>query len=625
MKKIYYPLLAAGFLTCAAASMQAAPQGVVATAEEGEEWGDQKPYGPTLTMAFVVTDNGSQFMAEGNIVCPTQLMSDWETGAPDRDITGKIEKVYVEKSCYEAGVYNELVTEWTDLTPGQELQFADDSVLPGYNWVYTAYAVVNGLTSDNWYGQFNLYSGFRPESPESVKGTSVQGHAPITVSMVIPDAVQGTLSDGLVYAPERVYVTRSFRPEGEWMSTDPEEVWSQENPEKGVEISFVDTNNGEELAPGTYTYDCYVSWKWGESYPTSVNVGLFEDAPGDPQDVFARAVQEGVVITWTPPVEGDAGGWVNPEGITYDVYRYSNFSRGALVASDVEGLSALDDLEGIDAQTLMQYQVIAKNHLGSSSDWGGISSEIIVGPGKQLPFVETFPSTGFSADAENIWIRQLYAGDANWYTAAYAGFADETGKWVDINPSMEGHGMVQTGFASYYPYGVSCYMSGDIDFTEFENGTLTFSYYTHPLGSVDLAVDIVRYDDFDPDQSDIMPLDEGDAYEMVWFGSCQGEEGWQDVSVDFTGFKDSDSVMIRFRAMQDIPDSGVYVPCCIQYVKLEGKNGDVHVEGLGAEAASVEYYNLQGVRIAAPVKGEVSIRRTILSDGSVRASKVVVK
>ena len=254
MKKFYVSLLAAGLVACTAADALATPQGIVTVADTGDQWPDQKPYGPNLTMTFVVTDNGTKAMTEGKIVCPVSMMSDYMTGAPERPIQGKIEKVYVVKSCSALGKSDVPVAEWTELNPGQELSFTDHEIEVGYDWNYTAFAVVNGNTSENWYGTHGVFTGFRPASPESVKGTGSEGHGPVTVSMVIPDRTRDDLSAGMVYKPGRVYVTRSYCPEGEWMYTDPVEVWSQENPETGVEISFVDTNNGEEMQPGKYTY-----------------------------------------------------------------------------------------------------------------------------------------------------------------------------------------------------------------------------------------------------------------------------------------------------------------------------------------------------------------------------------
>ena len=54
---------------------------------------------------------------------------------------------------------------------------------------------------------------------------------------------------------------------------------------------------------------------------------------------------------------------------------------------------------------------------------------------------------------------------------------------------------------------------------------------------------------------------------------------------------------------------------------------DSAVEGVNADANVVGevYYNLQGVRVIEPAKGQVAIRVATLSDGSVRASKVVVR
>lgn len=54
---------------------------------------------------------------------------------------------------------------------------------------------------------------------------------------------------------------------------------------------------------------------------------------------------------------------------------------------------------------------------------------------------------------------------------------------------------------------------------------------------------------------------------------------------------------------------------------------DSAVEGVNADANVVGevYYNLQGVRVIEPAKGQVAIRVATFSDGSVRASKVVVR
>lgn len=54
---------------------------------------------------------------------------------------------------------------------------------------------------------------------------------------------------------------------------------------------------------------------------------------------------------------------------------------------------------------------------------------------------------------------------------------------------------------------------------------------------------------------------------------------------------------------------------------------DSAVEGVNSDAnvVSTVYFNLQGVRVNEPAKGQVAIRVATLSDGSVRASKVVVK
>ncbi|MDE6340818.1 MAG: hypothetical protein K2K93_00730, partial [Muribaculaceae bacterium] len=60
-----------------------------------------------------------------------------------------------------------------------------------------------------------------------------------------------------------------------------------------------------------------------------------------------------------------------------------------------------------------------------------------------------------------------------------------------------------------------------------------------------------------------------------------------------------------------------YYPECARFAGVEaiGGNGSV---------VAVEYYDLRGVRIPAPADG-ISIRRIVMSDGSVQTDKVIKK
>ncbi|MCM1320321.1 MAG: hypothetical protein NC217_08080 [Muribaculaceae bacterium] len=51
---------------------------------------------------------------------------------------------------------------------------------------------------------------------------------------------------------------------------------------------------------------------------------------------------------------------------------------------------------------------------------------------------------------------------------------------------------------------------------------------------------------------------------------------------------------------------------------------DVSVDSIGSDAASVEYFDLTGMRVANPSNG-LYIKRAVLSDGSVKTTKVIVK
>ena len=59
-----------------------------------------------------------------------------------------------------------------------------------------------------------------------------------------------------------------------------------------------------------------------------------------------------------------------------------------------------------------------------------------------------------------------------------------------------------------------------------------------------------------------------------------------------------------------------YYPECVRVSSVDT------IGGAGNDVASIEYYSLDGVRLAAPAEG-ISIRRTVFADGTVTTDKVI--
>ncbi|MDE7159635.1 MAG: hypothetical protein K2O24_02135 [Muribaculaceae bacterium] len=639
MTKTYASLLASGVLMLSglayAGTVHNLPLPAV-TADEGEQTEPQTPYAPEIDLYFDIVDG--EGVVVGTLYAPTMLQYDWMTGAPERPIEGTM-TIRLVRTCYELDVQNELVKEWTDVKPDQKIEWTDKTMAIGEAWTYRAIAIVDGKESDSWNGTLGTYTGIRPLPVENFEVTAEMGSAPVTVTFTVPDGVlDADLFPDIKYVPQRVYVTRQFQAVGEWDNSDPELVWQQDNPAFNEPYTFLDDNNGEAMPEGTYSYNVFVTWQWGTSLEQSKRVGLFLDAPDTPKNIKAVAVEDGVEVTWDAVTEPKGVGFLDPESVMYDVYRYYGYNDTELVGEDIKGTSFLDNLEGIEKQMEIRYEVMAKNGTGSSP-WAGTSNDIVVGPPASLPFTDTFSSQdnwGNYGYSDMLWSQTTLEGTASWMIGEKASYYDENWNANYVRPT-ESKGLAYTTFASYQPTGVIALTSGAIDFTGHDAGEVTFSYYTNPAGLVSLEVEILS--DFDPSEGSevspyyapaegVIPATTDDSKTaVIWTGSNKGDaEGWQTATAKFDGFGPYDKIYLRFKATEtEAPADGLFIPAAVQSVTLDATDEYNAVQGLDAEAVSSEYYSLQGIRLAAPVKGQPVIRRSVMPDGSVRTGKVIVK
>lgn len=581
------------------------------------------PNAVTISGQFAVVDGAP--VIKGEILTPTHTEGDWYNDIPSQEITTPLTRVVVVRYApNDSDGPKTTILEATNVMPGATLTFEDTEISAGESWEYAATAYLGDLASTNAWGQgtVSVLAGFRPNMIEDMKGVASSITGPITVTFTASSGVEGECD--IPFTPTSVWVTRTYTPssydEGDEdidfrPSEEPVVIWSTNNPTSGQAYTVVDDNDGHPMPKGIYTYYAYTSWEWGTSQTpySPAELGLFEDKPDSPTNVRATLTDKGALITWEAPTKGQGypPGFVDPKTLRYDVYRYEGYSETVLVAENIAATEAIDPLDDITELQRMSWRVIAHNDLGSSV-YGGVTPAIAVGPAQPMPFVETFSKYNYGYDPDNLWSVDMISSDVQWYVGEMAYGSNPAGDWLTYEPSHIGdkdHGMAYASFSQYSQFGTTAYVTSRLDFSEYSTGQVTFNYFTHPEASGKLAIQLLFFDSREP--------------LTLWEGTTHGnEEAWIEKTVSFAGMDDVDMMQLSLCATQEIAENGWYVPIMVDYIKLEGVDY-VSVDTLPIdEATAVEYYNLQGIRVAAPAAGQILIRRSIGADGHVSTVKV---
>ncbi|MDE6296781.1 MAG: choice-of-anchor J domain-containing protein, partial [Muribaculaceae bacterium] len=120
--------------------------------------------------------------------------------------------------------------------------------------------------------------------------------------------------------------------------------WTEQNVSGFVSYRVVPYANGKAGAKSEATV--YVGW----DIPLSVTEAEVSDASGKP------------VVTWTAPVEGINGGYIDPSKLTYAVYRYEDDLK--LLERNVSGTSFTDTELETEPQHLVAYVIVAHSEAG---------------------------------------------------------------------------------------------------------------------------------------------------------------------------------------------------------------------------------------------------------------------
>lgn len=576
-----------------------------------------------------------------NVTAPTNycIYENWMWTPTDpipEDKTMEITVTIAENiSSWESGPTQKIGTY--QATPGEAIapiHYYDFT--PGKTYWIDAEVNLDGETSPGRYSGYTLFAGIQPMAVSDLTITSDEGHAPVTVTFVTPTLTRDY--EPLEYPLTAVTIERRI---GDSYGTPWDVIHVFENPESGALIEFVDDSEAVmEINGANVWYNVTASCEWGTSDSNNDKVALFpNDAPGEPQIIATDKVDGGVLVKWEPNPLGSHDGNYDPNAVKYDVYRgydwtsiYFDWNSETyditgcdLLAEDIEATEFFDSLSDINEPIYVRYYVLAKNDAGStmSNIYGAVS--ILVGPEyNSFPFYENFSNvSGWSCYADHIWERSL--DYPYWSFVRYQEVYDE--QW---NPTVY-HGMSNTiegfdgddGFAdlSNPQWGMTSeptITSTPIDISDLVGqATLGFYMINFPTATDQYVVAEAIFDDEEP-------------VELLRADMCNGVEGEWNAYSAILPETDAKTVCLRFRGVYDGIGSGSgYDPnsrfYSIDNISLTGEVKAETVNGFEAQTVATRWFNLQGIEVAHPSKGEVVIEVRSLSNGTSKAVKRVIR
>lgn len=343
-------------------------------------------------------------------------------------------------------------------------------------------------------------------------------------------------------------------------------VHEVENPGIGEKVEFTDTEVPEGL--NVYTVTGYNSE--GEGVPATVSVYVGEDEPSMVRNLRVCESEQGrFTLSWEAPLTGANGGYVNPENLTYQIYRVK-MEDGSMSRLQ-PGCNATEIVDSYvpDKQTVIAYTVRAENDYGMSR-WQ-TTRTVVAGQALLYPFRETL--AGGSASAPN-WGTEVIAGESQWYLAA-------SGKNPACNPQDGDGGMFE--FESANVGDISRLSSATINVGTASAPQLTFWYYV--AGGNRLYVDT--------------SADNGEWQEAFCADMAQApKQGWTKAVVDLSGTGAERTLRLAFRGECLDNTASIFVD------NITLKDASLHNLGIAS------YTNPSEVNVGEPMTVEAVIENT---------------
>lgn len=413
---------------------------------------------------------------KGGVTAPAEFNGSYFELPADAEI-----EISVERSCTALNESWHEIYNKQAVAPDERIYFSDTTPFEqGATYSYRAKATYKGVTSDPSYPT-TVLTGIVPGSVTDLKATLQEGGLPpVTITCKAP-----TVDDNDNNLPADTKLTITVRRgESSW-SDNWTDITKIENVTPGEAVTVVDPGTDLEQNSACY-YKVNASVGAISDYGATIQVYVGEDKPAAPRGIKAVKNGDKVEITWEPVTDGEQGGYVDPEKITYIVKRFYSYDRQVPVTPEegVAGTSFIDDVSDLTTQVQFYYAVVAKNAAGES--YSGTSDYVIAGPSPKLPYLETFPCSYETGYTDNIWnegdwniTNYLYWSDENWNSHYFTGVESEEDPY---------DGAIYASINAWTPAGDITTETGTIDFTGVSAPQLTFYYFNIPSSKTKMDV-----------------------------------------------------------------------------------------------------------------------------------------
>ena len=344
------------------------------------------------------------------------------------------------------------------------------------------------------------------------------------------------------------------------------------HPTPGEKVEYYD--DGASAGNNTYAVICYgADGEPGERLSMTVFVG--HSRPLAPGQIIIREGRTPfeVEVSWDAVSMDENGLRIAPGDVTYTVISVINGNQEVLVEGIAENEVYCSFADQSSEQEFIQFLVYAANSKGLSDR--AVSQPYAYGTPYSLPFEESFKDGGVEHAITTV------SDGAVWWSATDSEYEGNVTAQDDDN----GYAVMSSS-----SLGDSAWLyTGLIDLTEAEDPILSFYFYSM-RGDDENTLQVAASDANANIYSPITPV--------MQLGGRE-ERGWYPMEVSLSELKGK-TIQLGFQGF--ILKYGMMM---IDNVMVYDARSSV--DNVLPDASPVEYYSLQGLRLASPAKGEVVI------------------
>ena len=346
------------------------------------------------------------------------------------------------------------------------------------------------------------------------------------------------------------------------------------NPTPGEKVSYTDTR--AEAGNNTYSVLCYgPAGEIGERSAVTVFVGHARPCAPEQIVVYQPSDSSLIEVSWTPVTKDVNGLNIAPGEVTYMVLSVIN-GRQEIIAEEItENEVACTLADQISEQEFLQFLVVASNGAGMSDR--GVSQPFAYGTPYNLPFEESFKDGAVEHAITTV------SDGAVWWSATDSDYEG------NVTAQDEDNGYAVMSSSSL---GDSAWLyTGVIDLSEAKAPMLSF-YFFSLRGDDENTLQIAAADA------------NSNVYTPVAPAICLGDRdsrGWYPMEISLDDLKGK-KIQLGFQGF-----ILKYQMMMIDNIRVYDAQSNIDSILFEDGDTSIEYYNLQGVRLVSPVKGEVVI------------------